>query len=138
MPRRVPIYGENHLDAPMLALEEPLGYDYVPEAEHLKHCFYLPVTGDWMTKGRLYPGDRVLVSPQETYCHGDLVVVKDARGEISIKRLLRRGKYFILQPDSHNPKHQLEIYTQGEVQRKSISIIGRVCYGKIYFNHHHK
>lgn len=138
-PRRIPIYQESHLaqGAPLLTRETPLGYDYVVEDESLKNCFYLRVTGDWMTKSRLFPGDQVLVAPQKEYQSGDVVVFQNGQKEISIKRFFRKGNTLVFQPDSFNSEHQLELYSPRALQRKEIKIFGKVLYGKVFFETSH-
>ncbi|GAB6085327.1 LexA family protein [Alkaliphilus crotonatoxidans] len=130
--KRIPVYNQLRNEEPFFVQEEIDYYEYITDHELIgEDCFYLKVTGDWMTKSRLYIGDLILVKRQQQYENGDVIVLQSANKEISIKRLFKTDTTVVLMPDSHNSMHQPEIFTVKELQNKKIKIIGKIVYAKI-------
>ena len=97
----------------MPAEENILGQVQMPK-EFLKppgaKFFLLRVRGDSMNRAKIEgqtigDGDLVLVRQQERANPGQIVVVL-VDGEATIKRLAKAPGYYVLQPDSRNPKHR--------------------------------
>ena len=111
--RLVPIVGEAPAGRLMPAEENILGQVQMPK-EFLKppgaKFFLLRVRGDSMNRAKIEgqtigDGDLVLVRQQERANTGQIVVVL-VDGEATIKRLAKAPGYYVLQPDSRNPKHR--------------------------------
>ncbi len=112
----------------MPAEENILGEVQVPK-EFLKppsaKFFFLRVRGDSMNRARvdgqtIDDGDLVLVRQQETADPGEIVVAL-VDGEATIKRLVKGPDYYVLKPESTNPKHRPIIVTQ------DFAVQGIVC-----------
>lgn len=117
--RVVPILGEAPAGQLMPAEENMLGQVQMPK-EFLKppnaKFFLLRVRGDSMNRGRvegqtIEDGDLVLVRQQERADPGKIVVAL-VDGEATIKKLVRGLGYYVLQPESTNPKNRPIIVAQ--------------------------
>ena len=117
--RLVPIVGEAPAGQLMPAEENILGQIQLPK-EFLKpyssKFFLLRVRGDSMNRAKvegqaIEDGDLVLVRQQETGDPGKIVVVL-VDGEATIKRLAKAPGYYILNPESKNPKHRPIVVAQ--------------------------
>jgi SOS-response transcriptional repressor LexA len=103
----------------MPAEENILGQVQVPK-EFLKppssKFFFLRVRGDSMNRAKvegqtIEDGDLVLVRQQERADTGKIVVAL-VDGEATIKRLAKAPGYYVLKPESSNPKHRPIIVAQ--------------------------
>jgi repressor LexA len=117
--RLVPIVGEAPAGQLMPAEENMLGQVQMPK-EFLKppsaNFFLLRVRGDSMNRAKvegqtIEDGDLVLVRQQDRVDPGKIVVAL-VDGEATIKKLVKGPGYFVLQPESTNPKHRAIIVTQ--------------------------
>jgi repressor LexA len=111
--RLVPIVGEAPAGQLMPAEENILGQVQLPK-EFLKppssKFFLLRVRGDSMNQARVEgqtidDGDLVLVRQQERADPGKVVVAL-VDGEATIKKLVKGPGYYVLQPESTNPKNR--------------------------------
>jgi len=107
--RVVPLIGEAPVGPFMLAEENFEGWIRLPK-ESLKppsaKFFMLRVRGDSMNRARIAgekieDGDLVLVRPQFTAEHGEVVVAM-IDGQATIKRLAKGPGYYLLKPESTN------------------------------------
>jgi SOS-response transcriptional repressor LexA len=117
--RLVPIVGEAPAGSLMPAEENVLGQVHIPK-QFLKPLrskfFLLRVRGDSMNRARverqkIEDGDLVLVRQQERANPGKIVVAL-VDGEATIKKLVKGPDYYVLQPESTNPKHRSIIIAQ--------------------------
>jgi repressor LexA len=117
--RLVPIVGEAPAGQLMPAEENILGQVQMPK-EFLKPAsarfFLLRVRGDSMNRAKIEGqtienGDLVLVRQQERADPGKIVVVL-VDGEATIKKLIKGPGYYVLQPESTNPKNRPIIIAQ--------------------------
>jgi len=117
--RLVPIVGEAPAGQLMPAEENMLGQVQIPK-DFLKppsaKFFLLRVRGDSMNRAKVEgqtidDGDLVLVRQQERADPGKIVVAL-VDGEATIKKLIKGPGYYVLQPDSTNPKHRPIIVAQ--------------------------
>jgi SOS regulatory protein LexA len=115
----VPIVGEAPAGQLMPAEENILGQVQMPK-EFLKppsaKFFLLRVRGDSMNRAKIEGqtienGDLVLVRQQERADPGKIVVAL-VDGEATIKKLVKGPGYYVLQPDSTNPKNRPIIVAQ--------------------------
>src|SRR5262245_32202606 len=117
--RLVPIVGEAPAGSLMPVEENILGQVQLPK-EFLKpptaKFFLLRVRSDSMNRARVEGqtigvGYLVLVRQQER-AHPGQVVVALVDGEATIKKLVKGPGYYVLQPESTNPKHRPIIVAQ--------------------------
>ena len=117
--RLVPIVGEAPAGQLMPAEENMLGQVQMPK-EFLKppsaKFFLLRVRGDSMNRAKvegqtIEDGDLVLVRQQDRVDPGKIVVAL-VDGEATIKKLIKGPGYYVLQPESTNPKHRPIIVAQ--------------------------
>ena len=117
--RLVPIVGEAPAGQLMPAEENMLGQVQMPK-DFLKppsaKFFLLRVRGDSMNRAKvegqtIEDGDLVLVRQQERADPGKIVVAL-VDGEATIKKLVKATGYYVLQPESTNPKNRPIIVAQ--------------------------
>jgi repressor LexA len=117
--RLVPIVGEVPAGQLMPAEENMLGQVQIPK-DFLKPLsakfFLLRVRGDSMNRAKVEGGtiddrDLVLVRQQERADSGQFVVAL-VDGEATIKKLIKAPGYYVLQPESTNPKHRPIVIAQ--------------------------
>lgn len=127
--RLVPIVGEAPAGQLMPAEENILGQVQLPK-EFLKppsaKFFLLRVRGDSMNRAKvegqtIEDGDLVLVRQQERAEPGKIIVAL-VDGEATIKKLVKGPGYYVLKPESSNPKHgpiivAQDFHIQGIVSR---------------------
>jgi len=110
--RAVPVVGTAPAGPLMLAEENVEAWVQVPRsmAPSTARYFLLRVQGDSMNKakvpgGSIEDGDLVLVRQQPTADDGQVVVAL-IDDEATIKRLVRQRGYYLLRPESRNPRHR--------------------------------
>ncbi len=109
---RIPILGTVRAGQPILAQENIEGY--LPW-EGANGCFALRVRGDSMENAGILPGDLIVVRPQDTADHGDIVVALLGE-EATVKRLSLRGGVWLL---PENPAYE-------PIDGREARILGRV------------
>jgi repressor LexA len=98
--RRIPIVGRVAAGRPILAEEHLLGTLFIdPTIVRDQECFLLKVKGESMTGAAILDGDLVLVKPQPDADSGEIVVAMIGE-EATVKRLIKKGKRLILQPEN--------------------------------------
>lgn len=112
-PKGVPIIGVVTAGLPILAVENIEGY--LPY-EGEKGCFALKVRGDSMIEAGIFDGDKVVVRPQQTAEHGEIVVAL-LEDEATVKRLYRKNGEIWLMPE--NPAYS-------PIDGTNAQILGRV------------
>lgn len=139
--RLVPIIGEAAAGPLMLAEENLLGQVQIPK-DFLKPAsskfFLLRVRGDSMNRAKVEEqtienGDLVLVRQQERADPGKIVVAL-VDGEATIKKLVKGPRYYVLKPESTNPKHRSIIVAQAfrvqgivcRVFKKGVELLGKI------------
>ena len=96
----IPIVGVVTAGYPILAVENIEGYLNFKGKDGY---FALRVKGDSMIEAGIYDGDKVIVRPQETADHGDIVVAM-IRDEATVKRLsIHNGEVWLL---PENPEYR--------------------------------
>jgi repressor LexA len=116
----LPLVGSIAAGAPILAQEHVEDLIPVPSemVRNIQHAFLLRIRGDSMTGEGIMPRDLVVVKPQQTANHGDLVAVM-LGDEATVKRLSTDRSGVKLMPS--NPS-----YEPIEVRREDATIIGKV------------
>lgn len=67
--------------------------------------YYVVAHGDSMTSARIHEGDWLLVDELKEAKNGN-VVLAEVDGALTVKRLKRNGKTWLLHPDTDNPTYQ--------------------------------
>ena len=96
-PSGVPLVGVVTAGQPILAVENLEGY--LPWDD--EGCFALRVRGDSMIEAGILNGDKVVVRPQPTAEHGEIVVAMIGE-EATVKRLHRQKGEIWLMPENPN------------------------------------
>lgn len=98
--RSVPIVGQVAAGQPILAEENLLGSLMIDLAvARWNECFLLKVKGESMKDAGILNGDMVLVKQQPDAETGEIVVAL-IDGEATVKRLYKRGRSIVLQPEN--------------------------------------
>lgn len=113
-PGGIPVIGTVAAGTPILAQENIEGY--LPWGGD-NSCFALQVKGDSMIDAGILSGDKVIVRPQPTAEHGEIVVAL-FEDEATVKRLSRKDGQVWLLPE--NPAYS-------PIDGREAQIIGKVC-----------
>jgi len=111
----IPIVGRVPAGPAQMAFENIEGYLSSTHAEEqradgkftpmeARGLFALRVKGDSMINAGIYEGDLVVVRPQSSAKHGDIVVARLNEDESTVKRLVRKPGVLELLPE--NPKYR--------------------------------
>jgi len=111
----IPIVGRVPAGPAQLAFEEVEGYLSTTHAEEhpvnskftpieARGLFALRVKGDSMINAGIFDNDLVVVRPQSSAKHGDIVVARIGEDESTVKRLIRKPGVLELAPE--NPKYK--------------------------------
>jgi len=117
----LPILGQVAAGRPILAEENLIGRFSLDKTQRRwKDAFLLKVKGESMKEAGILDGDLVLVKPQPDAESGETVVAM-VEGEATVKRLIKKGKRIILQPE--NPAFAPIIITERD---GTLQILGKV------------
>jgi repressor LexA len=123
---QLPLYGRIAAGQPIEALRDDGAHIEVPVAmlgagEH----FALEVSGDSMIEAGILDGDTVIVRKSDTAETGQIIVALIDGGEVTLKRLRRRGNSIALEPA--NPKYETRLLPPDRVrvQGKLIGLLRR-------------
>ncbi len=120
---QVPVVSEISAGQPLYSEENIIEYAQVPAFLNspTKELFYLKVTGDSMDK-EFKENDLVLVEKDSVIENGQIGVVRINGYNATVKRVKYDNERIILLPESNNPDHLPQIYTEDD----EIHFIGRV------------
>jgi repressor LexA len=112
---QLPLYGRIAAGFPIEALRDTSAYIDVPTAmlgggEH----YALEVAGDSMIDAGILDGDTAIIRRGEVAENGQIVVALVDEGEVTLKRLRRRGASIALEPA--NPRHETRIFPADRVR----------------------
>jgi len=112
---QLPLYGRIAAGLPIEAMHDTASHVEVPVAmlgggEH----YALEVAGDSMVDAGILDGDTVLIRRSDTAENGQIVVALVDEGEVTLKRLRRRGASIALEPA--NPRHETRIFPADRVR----------------------
>ena len=96
-PGQIPVVGVVTAGIPILAVENQEG----TMPWHEPGCFALQVRGDSMINAGILNGDKVVVRPQNSADHGQIVVAM-IEEEATVKRLHRKNGEIWLMPENEN------------------------------------
>lgn len=123
---KLPLYGRIAAGMPIEALNENMNHIDVPAAmlgsgEH----FALEVEGESMIEAGILDGDTVIIRRTETAETGQIVVALVGDGEVTLKRLRRRGNSTALEPANATFKTQIYPADRVRVQGKLVGLLRR-------------
>jgi repressor LexA len=112
---QLPLYGRIAAGLPIEALRDAGSQIEVPAAmlgggEH----YALEVAGDSMVEAGILDGDTVIIRRGDTAENGQIVVALVDEGEVTLKRLRRRGASIALEPA--NARHETRIFPADRVR----------------------
>jgi len=112
---QLPLYGRIAAGLPIEALRDQGEMIEVPVAllgngEH----YALEVAGDSMIDAGILEGDTVIIRRSDTADNGQIVVALVDEGEVTLKRLRRRGNSIALEPA--NTRHETRIFPADRVR----------------------
>ncbi len=123
---QLPLYGRIAAGLPIEALRQDYAQIEVPVAmlgtgEH----FALEVAGDSMVDAGILDGDTVIIRKSETAESGQIIVALVDEGEVTLKRLRRRGNSVALEPA--NPRYETKLYPSDrvKVQGRLVALLRR-------------
>lgn len=122
--KRIPVLGRVAAGVPIDAIEDVLDWEEIPEAMAATGEFFgLRVKGDSM-QPRIAEGDVVIVRSQPDAESGDVVIVQVNGDTATCKRLMKHETGISL--ISFNPMYEPINFTNEEIERLSVTIIGKV------------
>ncbi len=113
--QQIPLYGKIAAGTPIEALRDNSAFAEVPpsllgQGEH----YALEVDGDSMIDAGIHDGDVVIIKRTDQAENGAIVVALVDGGEVTLKRLRRKGNTIALEPA--NAAHETRIYGADRVQ----------------------
>ncbi len=112
---QLPLYGRIAAGLPIEAMRDSTNHVEVPMSllgggEH----YALEVAGDSMIEAGILDGDTVIIRRSDSAENGQIVVALVDDGEVTLKRLRRRGASIALEPA--NPRHETRIFPADRVR----------------------
>ncbi len=112
---QLPLYGRIAAGLPIEAMRDSANHVEVPMSllgagEH----YALEVAGDSMIEAGILDGDTVIIRRSDSAENGQIVVALVDEGEVTLKRLRRRGASIALEPA--NPRHETRIFPADRVR----------------------
>lgn len=121
---KIPIVGIIRAGEPILAQQNIIAYEYIPEELTKKgEYFGLKVTGDSMNLSRINDGDIVIVRQQPEVENGEIAVVIVDGENATIKKFYRTNSIVTLLSNSTNQKHQPRLI---DLSKTEVTILGKV------------
>lgn len=116
---QLPLYGRIAAGTPIEALRDPDTFIGVPSALLGRGDHYaLEVDGDSMIEAGILDGDTVIIRETETAENGAIVVALIDDGEVTLKRLRRRGDSIALEPA--NKAYKTRIFGPDQVKVQGV------------------
>lgn len=119
----IPIVGSIAAGSPIEAAENFSGYLKIEYGHKQmdKDCLALNVVGDSMDLANIPDGSMVIVRRQDSLKDGDIGAVM-VNGEVTVKKVYRKGSYLMLTPVSSKPVYAPQIYSSED----EVRILGKV------------
>lgn len=116
---QLPLYGRIAAGTPIEALRDPGNFIDVPAALLSGGDHYaLEVDGDSMIEAGILDGDTVIIRQTETAENGAIVVALVDDGEVTLKRLRRKGHSIALEPA--NAAYETRIFGPDQVKVQGV------------------
>ncbi len=121
---QLPLYGRIAAGMPIEALNDSVSHVDVPMAmlgagEH----FALEVAGESMLEAGIWDGDTVIIRRTDTADSGQIVVALVDEGEVTLKRLRRKGNAIALEPANATFKTQIYPADKVRVQGRLVGLL---------------
>ena len=121
---QLPLYGRIAAGMPIEALNDSVSHVAVPMAmlgagEH----FALEVAGESMLEAGIWDGDTVIIRRTDTADSGQIVVALVDEGEVTLKRLRRKGNSIALEPANATFKTQIYPADKVRVQGRLVGLL---------------
>lgn len=128
--REIPIVSQISAGLPIYAEENILEHTYIAtkKLNTNKEIFGLRVNGDSMDK-EFRDGDVVIVEKDAVVENGQIAVVQVNGYNATVKRVRYEKDRIILIPESNNPAHYPQVYSQGD----EVKIIGKVVSSQKFY-----
>lgn len=128
--REIPIVSQISAGLPIYAEENILEHTYIAtkKLNSNKEIFGLRVNGDSMDK-EFRDGDVVIVEKDAVVENGQIAVVQINGYNATVKRVRYEKDRIILIPESNNPAHYPQVYSQDD----EIKIIGKVVSSQKFY-----
>jgi repressor LexA len=123
-PKKLPVLGVIAAGQPISAIENIIGYEYVPTDTNADFC--LKVKGDSMINARIYDGDVVFIRQQPDAENGEIAAVIIDGEEATLKRVYHVDGNIILRPE--NPNYKDIVFSKKD--KKVVQILGKAIYFK--------
>jgi len=121
---KIPVLGTIRAGLPLLAEENIIDYEEIPEKMALANEYYgLKITGDSMAP-RILDGDVVIVEKTSLVENGDICVVLINGDEATIKKIKITDQGLTLIPT--NPAYDIMPFDKQQIQELPVEIIGKV------------
>lgn len=121
---KIPVLGEVRAGIPVEAVQDIIDYEEITEdMASLGSYFGLQIKGSSM-EPKFSDGDVVIVKKQPTAETGDIVIAMVNGDEATVKKFKRMDNGIMLLPT--NPNFEAMFYTNEEVEKKPITILGKV------------
>ena len=121
---KIPVLGRVAAGVPIEAIEEILDYEEIePELAATGDFFALQINGDSM-EPKFSKGDVVIVRKQSTIESGEIAIVLVNGDEATCKKVIIQNEGVSLVPT--NPLYTPTFYTNGDIRRLPVQIIGKV------------
>lgn len=121
---KIPVLGRVQAGIPIEAIEEIIDYEEIPrDMAYQGEYFALQIKGDSM-EPRMKEGDVIIVRKQSDCESGDTAIVLINGDDATCKRIKKTSEGIILM--STNPKYEPMFFSNTEIQKLPITIIGRV------------
>lgn len=120
--QQLPLYGKIAAGTPIEALRDDSNFVDVPNAMlSTRGDFYaLEVEGDSMVDAGILDGDTVIIQRRETAENGAIVVALVDDGEVTLKRIRRKGQSIALEPA--NKAYETRIFPPDRVQVQGVLV----------------
>lgn len=121
---KIPIIGSIRCGEPLFAdcNIEDYEYTYIETLRGGGDFFYLRAKGDSMINAGISEGDLLLIRAQSDVDSGDIAIININGEEETLKRVIKKDKAIILQPE--NPAYETKIFIGKELE--DIHIQGRL------------
>lgn len=128
--REIPIVSQISAGLPIYAEENILEHTYIAtkKLNTNKEIFGLRVNGDSMDK-EFRDGDVVIVEKDAVVENGQIAVVQVNGYDATVKRVRYEKDRIILIPESNNPAHYPQVYSQDD----EVKIIGKVVSSQKFY-----
>lgn len=123
-----PVLGTVRAGYGLLAEENLSGYISVSQEDFDRGDYFLRVVGDSMRDAHILDGDLLYVRQCEDVPSGSIAVILIGGEEVSVKKLIKRPGYWILQ--AANPAVEPRVFSLEEVASLPVQVIGQALYSR--------